>query len=199
MDLFSGTLKRPKLRPNRTVTEVDPDRTETETWTEWCAKNRTGPGPPNPTSADTEGPLACRNSWTADLRRTLSVVVLPLQRLHFLICPLSLSLSLSTLNRVSLLLDLEFIYIFILLWLEPVFLPSHVLLNITTLYPDFQLRLSRSLVAEMLPAAHLDECQLAGARQPSLSPSIPQQHDPGWRKVRYVVLSKSRATFGEEI
>ena len=52
MDLFSGTLKRPKLRPNRTVTEVDRDRTETETetWTEWCAKNRTGPGPPNPTS-----------------------------------------------------------------------------------------------------------------------------------------------------
>ena len=50
MDLFSGTLKRPKLRPNRTVTEVDRDRTETETetWTEWCAKNRTGPGPPNP-------------------------------------------------------------------------------------------------------------------------------------------------------
>ena len=51
MDLFSGTLKRPKLRPNRTVTEVDRDRTETETETpiEWCAKNRTGPGPPNPT------------------------------------------------------------------------------------------------------------------------------------------------------
>ena len=50
MDLFSGTLKRPKLRPNRTMTEVDRDRTETETetWTEWCAKNRTGPGLPNP-------------------------------------------------------------------------------------------------------------------------------------------------------
>ena len=49
MDLFSGTLKRPKLTPNRTVTEVDRDRTETETWTEWFAKNRTGQGPPNPT------------------------------------------------------------------------------------------------------------------------------------------------------
>ena len=50
MDLFSSTLKRPKLRPNRTVTEVDRDRTETETetWTKWCAKNWTGPGPPNP-------------------------------------------------------------------------------------------------------------------------------------------------------
>ena len=49
MDLFSGTLKRPKLRPNRTVTEVDRDRTETETetWTEWCAK--TGPDRDRPT------------------------------------------------------------------------------------------------------------------------------------------------------
>ena len=28
MDLFSGMLKRPKLRPNRTVTEVDRDRGE---------------------------------------------------------------------------------------------------------------------------------------------------------------------------
>ena len=26
MDLFSGMLKRPKLRPNRTVTEEDRDR-----------------------------------------------------------------------------------------------------------------------------------------------------------------------------
>ena len=36
--LFSGThihgQERPKLRPNRTVTEVDRDWTETETWTE---------------------------------------------------------------------------------------------------------------------------------------------------------------------
>ena len=48
MDLFLGTVKRPKLRSNRTVIEVDRDRTETETWTEWCAKNRTGPGLPNP-------------------------------------------------------------------------------------------------------------------------------------------------------
>ena len=50
MDLFSGTLKRPKLRPNWIVTEEDRDRTEieTETWTEWCAKNWTGSGPPNP-------------------------------------------------------------------------------------------------------------------------------------------------------
>ena len=54
MDLFSGTLKRPKLRPNWTVTEVDRDWTEieTETWIKWCAKNRTGPGPPNPSDGE---------------------------------------------------------------------------------------------------------------------------------------------------
>ena len=57
MDLFSGTLKRPKLRPNSTMTEVDRDgtETETETWTEWCAKNWTGPGSPNPRNREKEG------------------------------------------------------------------------------------------------------------------------------------------------
>ena len=53
--LFSGThihgQERPKLRLNRTVTEVGRDQTETETetWTEWCAKNQPWPGLPNPT------------------------------------------------------------------------------------------------------------------------------------------------------
>ena len=35
-------------RPDRTVTEVDRDRTETETWIEWCAKNRTVTGTAQP-------------------------------------------------------------------------------------------------------------------------------------------------------
>ena len=52
MYLFLGThihgQERPKLRPNRTVTEVDQDRTETETWAEWCAKNRTVTGTAQP-------------------------------------------------------------------------------------------------------------------------------------------------------
>ena len=36
--------ERPKLRLNRTVTEVDRDRDRIQMWTEWCAKNRTVTG-----------------------------------------------------------------------------------------------------------------------------------------------------------
>ena len=74
MDLFSDTLKRPKLRPNRTETEVDRDRneTETETWTEWCAKNQTGPGPPNPSYI----PLNLR-STTLIKRKDQTLLIMP--------------------------------------------------------------------------------------------------------------------------